>query len=353
MSDKASRLLRIYSRLRRGPVTIEVIKQWARKNDIVISDRSLYRDLKEIEQSILFEGEKLVVTEGEKNKKTWKIEFVKSTNNLTDFDINSFLLFKNFAPLALVSSRSKSLEKIENLFYTTYSKGRFEKLATIADLQITGTHFYDFSHAEDYQQTLEDCIWCVQNKRELNLISVCFDYTSIGSSIKFPIILLPLQILYHRGCIHLAGMLKNTNKLIIIALEQIQQYELTNIMFDRSKLGALFEAEMNKRFGITENIDDKVYEIEIEFSELTGNFVVNHFWHKTQKFTRLSNGNFSMKLTCGINRELVGWIFQWMSNARVAQPDFLQTLIKAKLEEISNCYTKKKNIMSNNHFRAQ
>lgn len=209
MSDKANRLLRIYSRLRRGPVTIEIIKQWAKKNGFQISDRSLYRDLKEIEQSILLEGEKIIVTESEKNKKIWKIEYNKRANKITEFDINSFLLFKNFAPLALVSSRRKSLENIEKFFYFSYSNSKFEKHTIDSDLQITGTRFYEFFQAEDYQKTLEDCVWCVLNKREIILTKVDFDHTSLAASINFPITLLPLQIIYHRGCIHLSGFLKN------------------------------------------------------------------------------------------------------------------------------------------------
>ena len=93
MSDKASRLLRIYSRLRRSPVTIEIIKEWVKKSEIEISERQLYRDLKEIESSISLEGERVIVYEGEKNRKTWKIEFSESKEAATVFDINTFYLF--------------------------------------------------------------------------------------------------------------------------------------------------------------------------------------------------------------------------------------------------------------------
>lgn len=72
MSDKASRLLRIYSRLRRGPVTIEILKSWAVQNDIHVSERSLYRHLKEIEKIVLLDNEKVVVSEGEKTGKPGK-----------------------------------------------------------------------------------------------------------------------------------------------------------------------------------------------------------------------------------------------------------------------------------------
>ena len=45
MSDKSERLLKIYARLKRSPVTIEIIRDWAKKNDIKVSERTFYRDI--------------------------------------------------------------------------------------------------------------------------------------------------------------------------------------------------------------------------------------------------------------------------------------------------------------------
>lgn len=102
MTDRATRLLKIYSRLRRGPVTIEILTKWASKNGIEVSPRSLYRDLKEIEQLQLIDGETIVVTEGEKNRKIWKIEFSENQRHISEYDINSYALFKNFATLPVI-----------------------------------------------------------------------------------------------------------------------------------------------------------------------------------------------------------------------------------------------------------
>lgn len=143
MSDKSERLLKIYSRLKHGPVTLEIIKNWAKKNDIEVSTRTFYRDLKDLETSLMIDDERIVVTEGEKNKKTWKIEYNNSKSGLREFEINSYLLFKNLLPLPVVLSRQQSLKNIEKLFYASYSKSRFENFATVADQQIVGRHFYE------------------------------------------------------------------------------------------------------------------------------------------------------------------------------------------------------------------
>ncbi|MCP2037369.1 MULTISPECIES: YafY family protein [Chryseobacterium group] len=349
MSKKSRNLLRIYNRLKRGPVNIEVIKQWAKSHDLNISERTLYRYLDELED-IVQHNEKLIITEGEKNKKTWKIEYDKSSAKLNEFDIQSYLLFKNLMPLPLVKSREETFDRIENLFYKNYSKSNFEDFSVFADQQIANSYFYELLSLDGYQKTLNDAIWSIQHKREMRLLEVGYDYTSIPQAIAYPVDFLPLQILYHRGVIHLLGFVKGKNKIIAIALNQLKKYSLTNNMFDNRDLLATLSREMENRFGITNNMDDEIYDIEIEFSELTAEFVKHHFWHHSQNFSKIDNGNYVMTLRCGINRELVGWIFQWMSNARVIKPTVLKQLVKEKHQEILDHYQSETPLTSSNSF---
>ena len=155
MSKKSKNLLRIYNRLKRGPVNIEVIKQWAKSHDLNISERTLYRYLDELED-IVQHNEKLIITEGEKNKKTWKIEYDKSSAKLNEFDIQSYLLFKNLMPLPLVKSREETFDRIENLFYKNYSKSNFEDFSVFADRQISNSYFYELLSLDGYQKILND-----------------------------------------------------------------------------------------------------------------------------------------------------------------------------------------------------
>lgn len=130
-------------------------------------------------------------------------------------------------------------------------------------------------------------------------------------------------------------------------------YKITNDMFDSKKLLRKMDKEMLKRFGITGNMTKEVYDIEIEFTEMTGTFVKNQFWHPTQSFSQLPNGNYLMKLHCGINRELVGWIFQWMSNVKVRQPQILVDVVKDKYKEVLKSYDIDTEMVSNNTFRPK
>lgn len=353
MSTKSERLLKIYGRLKLGPVTIEVIKNWAAKNDLKFSERTFYRDLKSLENFVLLENEKIEVQIGEKNKKTWRIEYDSTKEKLNEFDINSYILLKNFVPFPVTVSRKKSLENIESIFYKTQSKSRFVNFMAEADQQIKSSKFYETADSDAYVKILDDLIWAVQNHREVELNNFINDYTSIAKSVKYPIVFLPVQLLYHRGVVHISGFIKQEQKFVILALEQISEYKLTNNSFNSKRLLKTLDEEMDKRFGITENINDEIYDIEIEFTEYTGNFVKHHFWKSNQKFEQKENGNYLMKMNCGINRELVGWIFQWMSNVRVIKPPLLQELVLAKYKEIIQDIETEKPLVSNNSFRKE
>lgn len=72
MAGRIKRLIRIYNRIRRGPVTIELISKWCSDAGIIVSNRQLYRDLNDIARYLKFEKEELIVFEDEKNRKVWK-----------------------------------------------------------------------------------------------------------------------------------------------------------------------------------------------------------------------------------------------------------------------------------------
>ena len=351
MSQKSQRLLKIYSLLKTGPVNIETMKLWVQKNDINISARTLYRDLNELEGALILQNERLVVKTGEKNKKIWKIEYNKSDDALDEFDIYSYLLFKNFMTLPVFTSRKTTMDKIEKLLYKTHSKSKFEFFSGQAKQQIVSSHFYEVNFENIYLKILDQCIWCIQNTRELEICEFEFDYTSLGDDVKFPCTILPLQIMYHRGVVHLVGFIKYNHKFVIVGLEQIKNYSLTNNVFDRNILLQQMDENLRRRFGVTENMSEDVYDIEIEFSNKTGTFIKNLFWHSTQTFKTLESGNLLFSMTCGINRELVGWIFQWMSNAKVIKPERLKNIVIAKHQEVIDLYKEDKVLISNNSFR--
>jgi predicted DNA-binding transcriptional regulator YafY len=96
----------------------------------------------------------------------------------------------------------------------------------------------------------------------------------------------------------------------------------------------VLEQELHSRFGITKNINSEIYTIKIEIANVLSDFLQNHIWHPTQHFSK-KGGKTILTLQCGINRELIGWLFQWLYNIKIIEPLQLRDYYEKTLFEIS------------------
>lgn len=337
MSDRTNRLFRIYNRLKRSPVTIDVLKKWAKSVEINISDRQLYRDLEELSSFTCFDGEQIIVFEDEKNRKSWKIEYDKKGASLSQFDINSYYLFQNFLPTPIKKSRQRSFDKFEALLYKEFSNNPYEKTVEANHLTFIQSSFYEYPYDLENHEKLENFIWLINHQRKVIINDIVADNTCLPRSFVTPITLMPVCLLYHRGVIHVC-LFDEHGTLFILGIEQIKNYKLTNNQFDRSAYQGLLDEKLEWRFGVTENIDSNLYDISLYFPKETGHFVKNHFWHPSQSFQHNSDGSVTLKMHCGINRELIGWILMWIKDIKVLEPVILVNLIKQAVVDINNLY---------------
>lgn len=337
MSDRTSRLFRIYNRLKKSPVTIDILKKWAKSVEIDISDRQLYRDLEELSSLALFDGEQIIIYEDEKNKKSWKIEYDKKGALLSQFDINSYYLFQNFLPTPIKKSRQHSFDKFEALLYKEFSNNPYEKTAEANHLTFIQSSFYEYPYDLENHEKLENFIWLINQQREVIINEVVADNTCLPKSFTTPVTLMPVCLLYHRGVIHVC-LFDEQITLYILGIEQIKNYKLTNNQFDRSTYQEFLDEKLKWRFGVTENIDSHLYNITLHFPKETGYFVKNHFWHPTQSFQHNSDGSVTLNMYCGINRELIGWILMWIKDIKVLEPAILVNLVRQAVVEINNLY---------------
>jgi predicted DNA-binding transcriptional regulator YafY len=159
----------------------------------------------------------------------------------------------------------------------------------------------------------------------------------------------PIQILIHRDSYYVGGYNIVKKCIQIFGINQIEKVTLSNqceLLAERTKL---FDDELNKRFGVSKNINEHTYKIVLEVSSVLAGFIKNHQWHVTQKFSK-KNGNTLMHLECGINRELLGWLFQWMYNIRVVEPEILKFYYEKTLNEIQNNKNSKPTLVYRNIF---
>lgn len=352
MSSKSEIILKLYERLRQGPCTIAILTRWKKQNGYTFSDRQFYHYLSELECSLSKgnTGESIETDKGEHNAITWKLVYDKSKKGLSPYDINTFYLIKHFVPNSIIEHRKESFNKMEELFYASFSKSGFQYTADANQLALSNTNFYDITYTAAQHKIIENIIDAIQNKWKIVLLDLEINSGTYLGGFKAGDIIYPLALKLHRGSLQLCGYHENKQKACIISFDTLMKIDTLNETFNPKKYYPKLQAFFETSFGITENIDDKVYDIELEFSSKTGRFVLQFFWHASQQWTALKNGNYLLKLHCGINRELVGWIFQWMSNVKVRKPLALKELVLQKYKDCIDLYDANTELEFNNSF---
>lgn len=286
MSDYLKRLAVLKSYLKSKAFTTSQLFDMLEEDKFIVSQRQIQRDLKSL-HFIIEEGDELN-TYFEDGKKYFYIKTLSSPDHKLSFSLSDTILTTRFSNQYLDKSKTKTIDLIERSIYQ--------------------------------QSTLE--VFLVRDDETGDNLDL--------DSFQFTVF--PLDIIYHRASYYLAWYNPKKEKIEIFGIRQLGQIKLGKSFTGYKKYKSLLDIELSKRFGVTKNIDDKVYDIEIEFTSVTGRFIEDHFWHHSQKIVKL-NGNYLLTFHCGINRELVSWVFQWMYNVRVLNPPKLKTLYDKALQE--------------------
>ena len=301
-----TRIDSIIKLLHQGPQTVDsVTKHFGG----TVSPRQIRSDIDAIKAMGYGDAEHFEKT-GAANRKTWHIR-------PTDYDRSTQRLNRGVLPRVFELKRHQSLEKMNGW------------LADEHNPIIESTHFYETEANKRLDQRLEVVMQAIDKGLKLKVTDVAGDATSVPDGLDLPLILLPVQIIYHRGCFYAAAVTNDTQQVLTFQIDHLTLRE-TSDTFDRAALVDQAEDNLRNRFGVTQNIDSEVYDIELRFSSVTGRFVSEQFWHHSQQATP-DGDDWLITFHCGINRELVGWLFQWMSNVRVIGPPELKKLYDEQL----------------------
>jgi predicted DNA-binding transcriptional regulator YafY len=346
---KSANILRIYDRLRQSPVTLDVLFEWVSNEGMDVSRRTLYRYLNNLATSIHFKGEKLVVYDNEVNKKVWKIEFEESAILLNQFDINSYYILRNFIPKSLSEPRKESLEKLDKLVYGLSSKSHFQVNVDANNLAFIRSNFVDANYSDAEHAIIEELIWAIQNHRKIIVDDFSWDMKLLPEGFETGMTVLPLKLLFHFGLMYMCAYAEKLNKITIIPIINIIHTSVTTATFNPSQYYCDLKYYLDTTFGIAPNFSKEVYDIEIEFAGSTGGYVRAMNWHNSQSFENAENGNTILRLYCGINRELIGFVLYFLNNARVLKPQKLRQTIVEKLQKtIDNYLTEKELVYATN-----
>ena len=349
--NQLERLHFIYQLLEIEPRTVQDICKELTNKGVATASRQIYNDLVQLEKNYLRQNQALQITTGQYNQKTYRLVYTDITIPVSGFDVNSYQLSRLSMTNYITEGRGESINKFRDIVAKKIMHLSKTKYAAIPLEQNFNSHFFERKYTSEFNQMSEDIIWSIANNKIIEILNIYGDATNVSSDITYPFKLKPLLLVYHNGAYYTAGFIVKKNIFITIDLSKIVAYNITNETFANKKALLLAKAELQKRFGLTANIDDEIYDIELEFSSITGEFISHYNWHATQSFTQLKNGNYRMKMNCGINRELFGWIYRWMGNVKIVGPKKLKDLYLQQLEIINKNYSSSAQLYYSNIFK--
>ena len=350
--NQLERLHFIYQLLEIEPRTVQDISKELATKGFTTASRQIYNDLVQLEKNYLRKNQQLQITTGQYNQKTYRLLYTDITIPVTGFDVNSYQLSRLSMTTYITEVRGESINKFRDIVAKKIMHLSKTKYAALPIEQNFNSHFFERKYTTAFNQMSEDIIWSIANNKIIEIINIYGDATNVSSDITYPFKLKPLLLVYHNGAYYMAGFIVKKNIFITIDLSKIVAYNITNQTFAYKESLPLAKAELQKRFGLTANIDNDISAIELEFASITGEFISHYNWHATQSFTQLKNGNYRMKMHCGINRELFGWIFRWMGNVKIVGPKKLKDLYLQQLEIINKNYSSEQRLYYSNIFKS-
>lgn len=351
--NQIERLHFIYQLLEIEPRTVQDICKELAKAGYTTANRQIYNDLLQLEKSYLRKNQQLQITTGQHNQKTYRLVYTDSSISVTGYDVNSYQLSRLSMTTYITEGRGDSINKFRDIVAEKIMHLSKTKYTTLPIEQNFNSHFFERKYSAEFNKISEDIIWSIANNKIIEIVDIYGDATAVTKEITYPIKLKALLLVYHNGAYYTAGFTEKKNEFLTIDLSKIVAYNITNQTFAHKKALPLAKAELQKRFGLTGNIDKEVYDIELEFSSITGEFLSHYHWHESQTFSILKNGNYRMKMHCGINRELFGWIFRWMGNVKIIGPQKLKELYLEQLTIINKNYATNQSLSYTNIFKPK
>jgi hypothetical protein len=231
-------------------------------------------------------------------------------------------------------------------------KNNFNESINKDDLFIE-TNFYKQKLIDNHLEKIELIKTAINESKTILISNLINDET--GDNYDFTttnISFIPLKIINHRDTYYVGGFNSIKKCIQIFGIKQLEKVIIEKNCKNQLELIEKLNIELYNRFGVSKNINSKTYSIKIEISSVLAGFIKSHNWHKSQKFYE-KNGNTLMILNCGINREMLGWLFQWMYNIRVIEPMILKEYYEKTIKEIQNNSVSKIPLVYRNIFNEK
>jgi hypothetical protein len=336
--DNDTLTFKLYYLLKKKPQSIETLLVECTVAGFKISVRSIYRHVLKIEKSLDHSIEILETEIIGYRKQVFFIRSVVSTNLLsklngsewtslithlflnTKTSHQNFSQNKEFAELAEKIKLKSPLKVKENFPIETFSK------------QLFNTQFGQAEFTNNQQKILIDLMWCISN----NVYFIINEYETFTTNNykeqpKVGELLIPIKAIYHRNDFIIKCYSVKSKKSFTLEFDKIKNINIHHSNFKHTKI----ELENDGHdFGFHPPISKTVYRIKLLFPPTPGAFIMNRFWHKSQKFKERKEGFILMTLEVRICIELLGWIMQWMDNVQILSPVIIKNIIGQRIENM-------------------
>jgi len=332
------RIIALYSLLKQGSHTTSQLADHSTPG-ASRSRSQVDRDLKEVRLLTALHNEQLVSEHtGHRNQKQWKIVPNETAGSLNNHDLTTYFISRAVLPGVFTNNRRQSLDALQKtLEAKAISSSAVKYKSGVSQETFTNSNFYENQVTDILDSKLNDLLELIGQNCTITINRLSGDSTSVSNVFFINDCVWPIKIIFHRGCFYIATVRTTDDQVLVFQIDHID-WTVNTVSRKSKNLQDIVDKNLENRFGITQNYNEHRYDIQLLFSETTGKFVEEQNWHHSQKIerkiTHIGEVNYVMTLRCGINRELVGWLFQWMSNVKVLGPQLLIDLYNEQLNNM-------------------
>ena len=324
-----SRVQLLYNSLKTSALDINGLMEAYEKNGFFVLKRQIYRDISYLENGYLPKGEVLIKNHLNNRKCDWFIQNVEQAERLDADCLYYLLLAQWFMPQYYGSaSRDFIIDEFQKYISVQYDNALALKARNKIPVTngIINTNFLEKPLQSTDIEKFKELHWCIANNKRIKITDLKLDINRNFIQ-SLPVFFSPVRFIVHRGNIYIGGVCSD-NKILILDFSEIKKFQIVNSKIKgKYDVKEHFQNEFIKRFGVAENIDDEVYDIQLEFQVSIAGHLSKMQIHPSQTFMQ-SGDVLSMKLRCGINRELMSWIMSWLYHVKIVAPQKLKEIHK-------------------------
>lgn len=143
----------------------------------------------------------------------------------------------------------------------------------------------------------------------------------------------PYGLVYYDGAGLLIGYCRLRLEIRHFALDRIQSLRETNFYF-KPKEDFSLEEHMSRSWGIW---NEEPVKVKVRFSAKVADHITRKpkwpKWHKSEKREVLPSGEVELTLTVAGTPEIKHWIYSWVPNVKIIEPEWLKEQLKKELAE--------------------